>query len=184
MKSVVRSNISPLISKHDVNRSESVLSVDTLGNVDAPTCKCGKKCVLYISKTSKNLNIPFFRCPYFKQNRPHCNFFMPKDKFIESQITMVELLEAKINQMERDVEVMKIEIENDMETKINRLERDMEVKISQFEREIELMKIQMIEMQVKMEEATNWKRYVRMVGVVIVVWLYPFVFGSKKRLFK
>lgn len=109
---------------------------------------------------------------------------MPKDKFIESQITMVELLEAKINQMERDVEVMKIEIENDMETKINRLERDMEVKISQFEREIELMKIQMIEMQVKMEEATNWKRYVRMVGVVIVVWLYPFVFGSKKRLFK
>jgi len=116
-----------------------------------------------------------------------------KDKFIESQTTMVELkskttmvelLEAKINQLEKDVKIMKSKIEDDIEVKINQLEKNMEVKINQFERDIEVIKAQIIEMQVKMEQDKNWKRCVRAVGVVIVVWLYPFVFGSRKRLSK
>lgn len=118
---------------------------------------------------------------------------MQKDKFIESQTTMigmqskatiVELLEAKINEMEKDVKIMKFKIENDIEAKIIQLERDLEVKINQFERDIEMAKTQIIHMQVRMEEGKNWKRCVKAVGVVIVIWLYPFVFGSRKRLCK
>ncbi|GAU34559.1 hypothetical protein TSUD_29050 [Trifolium subterraneum] len=193
MKSVVRFETSPLLSKREVSWNGSVSSVDTYESVATPTCKCGKKCILYISKTSKNPNTHFFRCPYFKQQRPHCNFIVQKDKFLESQTTMVELqskptmvelLEAKINQLEKDVKVMKIKIENDIEVKITQLERNMEVKINQFERDIEVTKTQIIEMQVKMEDIKNWKRCVRAVGVVIVIWLYPFVFGSRKRLSK
>ncbi|CAI8602616.1 unnamed protein product [Vicia faba] len=194
MKGVVRFETSPILSKREVNWSERFSSVDTNESVVAPTCKCGKKCILYISKTSKNPNTPIFRCPYFKQhNRPHCNYFMQKDKFIESQTTMVglqskatmiELLEAKINEMEKDVKVMKFKIENDIEAKIIQLERDIEVKLNQFERDIEVAKTQIIEMQLRMKEGKNWKQCVKAVGVVIVIWLYPFVFGSRKRLCK
>lgn len=192
MKGVVRFETSPLLSKREASWNGSASNVDTYESA-APTCKCGKKCILYISRTSKNPNTYFYRCPYFKQQRPHCNYFVQKDKFIESQTTMVELkskttmvelLEAKINQLEKDVKIMKSKIEDDIEVKINQLEKDMEVKINQFERDIEVIKTQIIEMQVKMEQDKNWKRCVRAVGVVIVVWLYPFVFGSRKRLSK
>ncbi|AES80871.1 putative transcription factor GRF family [Medicago truncatula] len=117
----------------------------------APTCDCEAKCVIFISRTKKNPDRPFFRCPYYGQIRKtHCDYFMWEDDFIASQAAMVELqettierkMEAMIIQMNKDMKAMKIQINKDMEAKINELKRDTEYKFNILEREIEAMTFQ------------------------------------------
>ncbi|KAK4280056.1 hypothetical protein QN277_011731 [Acacia crassicarpa] len=41
----------------------------------APRCKCGRASVVYTSKTLRNPNRAFFRCPNFKEKLSYCDFF-------------------------------------------------------------------------------------------------------------
>ncbi|XP_045795605.1 uncharacterized protein LOC123890105 [Trifolium pratense] len=110
----------------------------------APTCNCNKMCVIYISGTTNNPNRRFFGCPYLNEkNMPHCNYFMWEDEFIVLQARMVQLQEtAIINHYEREMEVMKIQMDRVAEAKTNQLEMNI------IERDIEVVRFQMYESQV------------------------------------
>jgi hypothetical protein len=91
---------------------------------------------------------------------------MWEDEFIASQARMVWLQEtAIINHYEREMEVMKIQMNKDVEAKINQLEKNI------LERDIEAVRFQIDESQ---ETRRNCKPCCAMLGLLIVAFVISF----------
>ncbi|QHN83001.1 hypothetical protein HN873_071802 [Arachis hypogaea] len=41
-----------------------------------PRCHCGSYAIVVEFGTDKNPRRPFFGCPYYRENLPHCEFFI------------------------------------------------------------------------------------------------------------
>ncbi|QHO31489.1 hypothetical protein HN51_019680 [Arachis hypogaea] len=51
-----------------------------------PRCHCGAYAIVMESGTDKNPRRPFFGCPYYTENLPHCEFFIWFDKIFSHEM--------------------------------------------------------------------------------------------------
>ncbi|RYQ89438.1 hypothetical protein Ahy_B09g096087 [Arachis hypogaea] len=48
----------------------------------SPRCFCGENAILFMSRTSSNLNRLFLGCPFYKVRQPCCKFFLWLDEHV------------------------------------------------------------------------------------------------------
>lgn len=58
-----------------------------------------------------------FSIDLLQENKSHCSYFLWVDEVINNRVTKVESEEGKVNQLERNMEVMRIHM-NEMQMKM------------------------------------------------------------------
>ncbi|XP_020975155.1 uncharacterized protein LOC110270352 [Arachis ipaensis] len=74
----------------------------------APRCFCGVYAIMYMSRTISNPNRVFLGCPFYKENQPHCKFFLWVDEHL-ARIRSSGYIFEKGRLVEKEVEVVEEE---------------------------------------------------------------------------
>ncbi|XP_061369958.1 uncharacterized protein At4g04775-like [Gastrolobium bilobum] len=109
----------------------------------APLCKCGRHSVVYTSKTIRNPNRAFLRCPNFKEKKPHCNFFTWVD---DATSDTMELEDWRINKLELNVAEMEFKL-NFLDMKLN---DEMQLEVNEHKKKINDHYVKIEDLSMKM----------------------------------